>query len=338
MNSPAQSALPRRAVLVGGGAVLAAPFISRAAHAAAPPWVLYTTRQRNSLGAIAWQAMADAVKAATLGALQITVVTAGRMPVDANAITPAVSAGTLLMGDDSYFGQYVIPGGIPRLPMLVPDRTAFRRGSKAMRTYLAQAYDARNAVVLAYTFTPKLRTWSSLRFDAYAGLNNRRIRAVSAEQGEFIRRLGGIPVTIPTADVPRGLKAGEIDTVFTFAATGATAWQKQLKTGYASGPHHFDAVLIANKSAFRTLPKDTQEILVREAAKAESALMDAVYSNEDENLRKLADSGLELEEQQTDDVSAITSRMSAMWDEWTRVRGREAQDLLYAFKRAMEVN
>lgn len=337
MNSQAHSALPRRAVLVGGGAALAAPFIARPARAAAPPWVLYTTRQRNTLGALAWQAMADAVKAATFNALQITVVTAGRMPVDTNAITPAVSAGTVLMGDDSFYAQYVIPGGIPRLPMLVPDRAAFRRGAKAMRAYLTQAYDARNAVVLAYTFTPKLRTWSSLRFDAYAGLNNRKIRAVSPEQGEFIRRLGGIPVTIPTADVARALTAGEIDTVFSFATTGATAWQKQLKTGYASGPHHFDAVLIANKSAFRALPKDTQDILVREAAKAESALMDAVYSHEDEVLRKLADNGLELEEQQTDDVNAITSRMSAMWDEWTRVRGRESQDLLYAFKRAMEL-
>lgn len=338
MTEPAQPGPARRLVLAGGAATLAAPFIARPARAAPTSWVLYTSRQRTSPALPVLEEMAAAIKTASSGALEITVVTAGRMPVDANAITPAVTAGALTMGEDSFYAQTIVPGGVPRLPMLVPDRAAFRRGTTAIRKFLNAAYDARNAVLLAYTFTPKLRTWSSFKFDSYAGLNNRRVRATSPEQGEFIRRLGAIPVTIPTADVARAIGAGEVEALFSFATTGGTAWHKLLKSGYENGPHHYDAVLIANKSAFRTLPAPLQTIVADAAAKAELRIMDALFDHEDKALRKLADDGLELQEQQNEDVNAVTSRLSAMWDEWTRVRGRESQDLLYAFKRAMEAS
>jgi TRAP-type C4-dicarboxylate transport system substrate-binding protein len=336
MSPPHAPTLRRRAALALGGAALSIPLIARPARAAVTSWVFYTVAQRGTPGAGVWQAMAARVKTATEGALDISVVTAGRIGVDANAITPAITSGALTMGHDSYYAQVLIAGGIPRLPMLVPDLASLRRGSKAMRAYLTPAYDARGAVLLGYTYTPKLRSYARLPVDNFAGMANRRIRSTSPEQAEFIRRLGAAPVTMPTADIPRALAAGEVDVVFTFAATGGTLWRKGLKSGYAAGPHHYDSVIIANKAAFQALAKPLRDVLVRETATAETEYTQTLVAREDEALRRLADDGLELGEQQTDDVSTITARVTGLWDEWTRVRGQETQDLLFAFRRAME--
>lgn len=328
--------LPRRTALALGATALATPWLIRPAKAAATNWVFYSTQPRGSVGAGVWQSFTDAVRTATSGALDITLITAGRIGIDANAITPAITAGSIAMGDDSFYAQTIIPGGIPRLPLLVPDRASFQRGAKAMKTYLGPVYDARNAVLLGYTFTPRLRTWGRVRFDSFAGLASRRIRAISAEQGEFIRRLGAIPVTLPAATVGRALEKGEMDAVFAFANGGASAWRKSLVAAYAGGPHHFDAVLIANKPAFQALPSSLRDILVQEVARAEAAYIDALYSAEDAALAKLAADGLELAEQQTDDIRIVADKMALMWNDWTRVRGAECQDLLLAFRRAME--
>lgn len=327
--------LTRRSALAGA-AVLGLPFVARPALAAPVRWVLYTVRTRGSAGAAIWQAMAERVKTASNGALEITVVTAGRIGIDANAISQGVSTGAIMMGDDSYFGQLLLPGGVARLPLLVPDRVAMRRGSKAMKAFLKEQYAQRNAVALAYTYTPRLHTFGRVKFDNFAGLANRRVRVVSPEQGEFVRRLGAVPVSVPTADVGRALGAGEIDAVFSFAVSGGTVWRKQLKGGYVAGPHSFDAALIANKSGFEALAKPLQELLMAEAARAETAMNDTLLAREDEAVAKLAGDGLELGEQQTDDVRTVSGKMSAMWDDWARVRGLAAQDLLFAFRRAME--
>jgi TRAP-type C4-dicarboxylate transport system substrate-binding protein len=311
MRCPEPVRLPRRTALALGGAALALPFLTRSARAEPIRWILYTVHVRGSAGAAAWQRMADRIKAGSQGALEIAIVTAGRLGVDVNAISQAVISGAVMLGDDSYYAQLIVAGGVPRLPLLVPNRLAFTRGAKAMRTYLKATYDVRNGVLLGYTFTPRLRTWSKLKFDSFAGLANRRIRATSPEQGEFVRLLA-------------------------FADPPATPWRALLKAGYEGGPNHLDSVLVANKTAFQALPKPLQDLLVQEAAQAETDVMDALFGREDAAIRKLADDGLELAEAQTVDTQTMTQRMTVMWDEWTRVRGREAQDLLFAFRGAME--
>ncbi len=336
MRRSAQLRLPRRAAVALGGAALALPFIARPARADVVRWTFYTAAPQGSPGAEIWQNMASRISVATLGAVEIAVATAGRVGVDVNAISQAVTAGQLAMGDDSYYAQFIVAGGVPRLPLLIPNRDAYKRGTKALRTYLKNAYDARNGVFLAYTYTPRLRTWSSRSFDSFAGLLNRRIRVTTPEQGEFTRRLGGIPISVPTADLLRSLQSGHVDTIYGFANPTATLFRTLLKYAYAGGPNHMDSVIIAHKPTFQALPKRTQDLIIQECATAEQALINTVFDKEDESIRFLADNGLDLAEQQTVDVQTMTQRMAVMWDDWTRVRGKEAQDLLFAFRRAME--
>lgn len=325
--------LTRRSAVV----LLAAPFVARPARAAPTRWVFYTSQIRGSVGAKGWQTMVERVKAGSDGGFEITLATAGRLGVDANAISAAVTAGSLVLGDDAYYGQFFPAAGVARLPLIAPDRTAFNRGLRAMKTFLSAAYDARDAVFLAQSFAPPVHAFSSLRFDNYAGLAGRRIRAVSPEQGDFIRRLGAIPLALPTASVPRALTSRELDTVFATAAGGGSLWAKQLKGGYANGLHHTDSVLIAAKSAFEALPGALRDLLLHEADTAARAITDAQFAEEEAAIRRLAGEGVELAEQQSDDVRAMTAKMQIMWDDWARVRGPQAQDLLFAYRRALDV-
>lgn len=324
--------LTRRGAL---GGALAAPWIGGQARAAGAEWVAYTYQLKDSAGERALQRISRTVGEATKGALTLKIHTAGRLGIDVNAMTAAVGGNTVQFGDDLYHGQVIAAAGVPRLPMLVPNPEAFARGAKAIRSFLDAAFTARGIVLLGHYWHPRMLTWSRLPFESLLGVAGHRIRSLTAEHGEFIRRLSGVPVQALTGDVAAAIDKTNIDTIF---ATGGSArmWRRRLRAGYASGPNHLDAVLTANRGAYNALPRASQEALMEASADASAWLVQTLQAEEDAVLAELAGAGLTAAEQQTSDIQAVTQKAASVWDEWARVRGRETQDLLLAFRRAMD--
>ena len=90
-------------------------------------------------------------------------------------------------------------------------------------------------------------------------MKGQKIRVTSPEQGEFVRRFGGTPVTIGAAEVPSALDRGVVDGVFTASSGGGKIWRDLLKSSYRLGPNFFDASIAVNKTAFEKLAPAVQQ-------------------------------------------------------------------------------
>jgi TRAP-type C4-dicarboxylate transport system substrate-binding protein len=327
--------LRRRTALALAGSALAAPWIGGTARAAGITWNAYTYQYPGSAGVRGLTRLAEQMTTSTGGAFTLMVNSAGRLGVDVNAMTQAIANNVVQLGDDAYHGLVIAAAGIPRLPMLVANREAFLKGSRVVRTFLAPLMAARNSVLLGHYGHPRMLTWSRLPFETLLGVSGHRIRSLTAEHGEFIRRLGGAPVAVVTGDVAAALTKTNIDTIFS-TAVNARQWRAKLRFAYASGPNHLDAVLHANKDAFAALPRTTQDALSDAATQTAGWIMDTLYAEEEAALKALSGDGLTPAETQTTDVQTVTQKCASIWDEWSRVRGRETQDLLFAFRRAVD--
>ncbi len=328
--------LRRRTALALTGATLAAPWIGGTARAAGITWTAYTYQYPGSAGVRGLQRLAEQMKTATGGAFTIAVHPAGRLGLDVNTMSQAITNNVVQLGDDLYNGMVIAAAGIPRLPMLVADRAAFLRGSEVARTFLAPLLAARNSVLLGHYGHPRMLTWSRLPLDTLLGISGHRVRSLNAEHSEFIRRLGGAPYNAVTGDVAAALDKTNIDTLFS-TATAVRQWRPKLRFAYASGPNRLDALLHANRTAFAALPKPTQEALTDAAATTATWIMDTLQAEEEAALTTLAGDGLTPAETQTSDIQAVTQKCASIWDEWSRVRGRETQDMLFAFRRAVDI-
>ena len=132
----------------------------------------------------------------------------------------------------------------------------------------------------------------------------------SPEQGEFIKRLGGVPVTLGAPEVPSALDRGVVDGVLTASSGGGNIWKDLLKFNYRLGINYFNSVVIVNKERFGKLQPEVQA-KVRKIVEANMPLITKAMEDEEESLtKKFAEGGM-----------TVTDRAAC------RRRGRHESDL-----------
>ncbi len=144
--------------------------------------------------------VADQIEKETGGELTVRLHLGGSLPINTTTITQAVSDDVVQMGDDGYFLGNVPIGGVLRLPMLIRTPEEYQKAAAIMTPYLEEAFAeercARAGAVPAHPFQV---AFSSKKLTALTDIKGQKIRVTSPEQGEFIKRLGGIPVTLRCA-------------------------------------------------------------------------------------------------------------------------------------------
>ena len=149
----------------------------------------------------------------------------GSLPINATNITQAVADGVVQFGDDGFFHGNIAIGGVMRLPMLIATADEMARAQKAVYPYLEAAYAKKGIVLLGYYHYPIQSAWSRKPLASLDDLKGTKMRVTSPEQGEFVRRFGGVPVTISASEVPSALDRGVVDGVFTAASGGGKIWK-----------------------------------------------------------------------------------------------------------------
>lgn len=260
----------------------------------------------------------------------------GSLPINASNITQAVADNTVQFGDDGFFQGNLPIGGVMRLPMLITTAEEMDKASAIVLPYLEAAYAKKGIVLLGYYHYPVQSAWSRKKLASLDDLKDAKMRVTSAEQGEFVRRFGGVPVTIGSAEVPSALDRGVVDGVFTAASGGGRIWKDLLKHQYGIGPNFFDAVLIANKEAFDKLSPAQQAKLRQHAREAARWITAETMKEEDEVSAQLKAAGIVMTPASARDVEAGSRRMASYWDEWAKSRGPEAADVLAKIRAAVK--
>ena len=143
----------------------------------------------------------DAVKKQTNGELEINLHLGGSLPIKADGITAAIADGVVQIGDDGFATGTVPLTAILRLPMLLQSEQDMNKAMAILRPHLDAAYGKRGIVVLGQYTYPFQVMWGRKKLTSLADIKGLKLRVTSVEQGEFIRRFGGISLTIGAPDV-----------------------------------------------------------------------------------------------------------------------------------------
>jgi TRAP-type C4-dicarboxylate transport system substrate-binding protein len=292
---------------------------------AAEKWDLYVYNAVGTVAAVKGLDTAIAqIEKETGGELSIRLHLGGSLPINTTTITQAVSDDVVQMGDDGYFLGNVPIGGVLRLPMLLRTLSDYDKAAAIMNPFLVKAFEKKGLVVLGQYLYPFQVAYSSKKLTSLADFKGQKIRVTSPEQGEFIKRLGGIPQTIGAPQVPSALDRGVVDGVLTANTGGGNIWKDLLKYNYRIGINYFNSVIIANKDRFEKLSPDTQA-KVRKIIAANLPLMTKAMQDEEEDLtKKFADGGMTITRESPEEIDVAVKLIAPYWEDWAKTQGPDA--------------
>jgi TRAP-type transport system periplasmic protein len=292
---------------------------------AAESWDLYVYNPVATVAAVKGiNTIIEQIEKETNGELKVRLHLGGSLPINTTNITQAVSDDVVQMGDDGYFLGNVPIGGILRLPMLIRSRDEYVKAAAIVDPYLEAAFGKKGLVVLGQYLYPYQVAYSRNKLTSLADFKGQKIRVTSPEQGEFIKRLGGVPVTLGAPEVPSALDRGVVDGVLTANTGGGNTWKDLLKYNYRIGINYFNSVVIANKDRFAKLSPETQD-KVRKIVKDNMPLITSAMESEEDSLTgKFAEGGMTVTQPTTQDEDAAVKIVAAYWDEWARSKGPDA--------------
>ncbi len=167
---------------------------------------------------------------------------------------------------------------------------------------------------------PENVMWSKKKLSSLTDIAGQKIRVISPEQSEFIKLLGGIPVTLGTSEVAAGIDRGVIDGALTASSGYGYVWRDLLKYSYRLNVSFVDSLLLANKGAWEQLPAATRS-KVQGLVDDHTRRITAAMAAEDEDLtRKLASSGMVVTVPTAAELAEAEKRITPYWKEWGEKR------------------
>jgi len=306
------------------------------AMAQSTTWNAYTFGPSESLANVqGLKRVIEAIEKDTNGAIKIKLNLAGSLPIQSTDITQAMGEGTIQFGDDGFFLGAVPIAGILRLPMLISTPAEFEKAEAIMRPYIDRAFDKQGVAVLGRFVFPFQVAFSTKKLATLEDFSGQKFRVSSPEQAEFVKRFGGVPITMGAPEVPPGLQRGTIDGVFTASAGGGKIWGDLLKSNFRLGVNYFDGVYIVNKQAFQKLSPENQKKVQDAVTRLAPSTTAQLAKEEGEVTAMLRGKGMIITEATPEQVAAAAKRMAPYWDEWAKQRGPEAVEALQKVRAAL---
>lgn len=325
----------RRRFCIAGIAILCLLSVSGRV-AATTTWEAYTYLSSNEQAGVTGLAqLFDRLRKETDGALSINLHLGGSLPINATSITSTVADNVVQLGADGFFSGNVPIAGLLRLPMLLSNNDEFDKAAVIAAPYIERAYARKGIVVIGQYVYPLQTIWSRRKLTSLADIKGQKLRVTSVEMGEFIKRFGGIPLTMGTPDVPAALDRGVVDGVLTATSGAGMIWKDMLKYNYRFPVQYANAIMIVNKDAFDALPPATQDLLRRDMREEDAWMTGTMDSEEGELTKRLQSEGLVVTPADPADVAEASKRMAPYWDEWAKARGPEAVEALAKIRAAI---
>ena len=314
------------------------PVLARFRVARADDYIAYTYLPAETLhGAAGLMDLFDEIRSATDGDVDITLNLGGSLPISATDITQAVGEGVVSVAGDGFFSGAVPAGGLLRLPMLLTTPGHYDAALAIVRPLLEGGFDRQGVTILGSYRYPLQVIWSTSAFTSLADMEGKRMRVTSAEQGEFVTRLRGTPVTIASAEVTPALQRGVVDGVFTASIAGGNFWREMLTHTYRLGPNYFDSMIIANTRMLDALDAGHRTLMEEAAASVGGRITQAMAEAEPAKTDELATDGMTVTEPTDADIETARMTMADFWTDWADEHGEAIAAALAEIRTTLEL-
>jgi TRAP-type C4-dicarboxylate transport system substrate-binding protein len=266
----------------------------------------------------------EEIKQKTNGELLINLHLGGSLPIKADSITAAVADNVIQFGDDGFATGTIPITGVLRLPMLLQSPADLSNAMEIVRPYLEAAYGKRGMEVLGQYSYPFQVIWGRKKITSLADIKGLKLRVTSVEQGEFIRRFGGVALTMGSPDVAAALDRGVVDGGLTASSGGGLAWHDLLKYRFAFPTSYVNSTYVVNKEAMDKLPPATQQIVRDAGATWADWATKEMNRQEDEVTAQFGKEGMVLTDATPAEIAEATDKMRPYWDDWGKAHGPDA--------------
>jgi TRAP-type transport system periplasmic protein len=312
------------ALLLGADPVRAAEQWSFYMHQSAPNFA-------TSRGA---KLFTEEIEKATGGELKVRLYLSGTLQISASNITQAVGENVVQLGDDLFNSGNIQVAGIPRLPMLIQSYDDFTKADAVLKPYIEKSFAEKGSTVLASYTYPLQFMWGRKKIESLEDIKGMKLRVAQPEQGEFVRRFGGVSITMSAPEVPSALDRGVVDGIFT-AGVGAVLWKDLLKYGYVLIVNVNNSYFIANSDAYKKLSPDLQAKLRKVAEETARWDQETMQKEEAESVEVLRAAGYTFTNAKPEEVARAVDAMKPYWDEWAKSRGPDIVEALGKVRTAL---
>lgn len=189
--------------------------------------------------------------------------------------------------------------------------------NRGLRDVIGEAYSSRFNVrhfpaIMALTYGVALRD----RISSLGELAGKKIRAVGV-YGDFVRKLGGVPVVIPGAELYTAMQLGTIDGVLYGAeAVAAANLQDFCNTmiyspNWNTGAGHW----IVNGNTWDALPEDLQNVIEFAAQYGNAAHTMNYAAEEARNMLVLEQAGMTMLRPSDEELASLRDAAQETWDD-----------------------
>jgi len=329
--------MKRRTVLSG---LAAAPLAAALPAQAAAQWDFYTFVGLTHPITVQLRQFADEVKKRTKGDLAIGVRIAGELPFKANEVVKITGEGQVQLGEAlALFTTGSAPlTGVTGLPMFIRTADEAQKAMPIIRKYVAKEFERHNVKVLFHYLWPAVNIYGSgkpvRKPDEFAG---RKLRTLSPQEAEMLRRLGAASVSLTPTEVPVAFERGTIEGVMTTAFNMVgSKWVDFAKWAYLADFHCADDYIIVNTEAYNKLSPQTRKVLDDTAAEWAPKMTQANLAAEAGSLDTLKTKHkIEVTQASKADMDKMTERMKDYWEAWAQQQGPEAVAMLKEVRAAL---
>ncbi|SDV47227.1 TRAP transporter substrate-binding protein DctP [Chitinasiproducens palmae] len=284
---------------------------------AAETWRAYTYNAVATVTPVKeMQAMFSEIKTVTGGQLDVRLHVGGTLPITESNITQAVSDNMVQIGDDAGFVGNLPVGGLVRLPLLLNTREAFTKAWNIEEPYLQAELKRKGIVLLGKYIYPQNVIWSKRKLTSLSDVQGQKIRVISPEQAEFVKSLGGVPVTLGPSEVAPALDRGVIDGVLTASSGYGYVWRDLLKYSYRINVSFIDSLIIVNEGAWKTLSPEMQAKVKQAVQKYTDRITTRLLAEDEDLTKKLRDGGMVITRPSDADIAQARQNFSPYWSQW----------------------
>ncbi|MGB7320214.1 MAG: TRAP transporter substrate-binding protein, partial [Albidovulum sp.] len=289
-----------------------------AAPAFAETWDMPTPYGDSTFHTVNIRQFAADVAAATDGALEITVHSAGSL-FPHGEIKTAVRSRQVPLGEFflSTLSNEDLAFGIDSQPFVATSYADAAKLWAAQKPVITDLLAEQDLMPLFSVPWPAQGLYTNGEIADVAGLSGLRFRAYNAALEEFAALAKAAPVQVEASDIPQAFATGQVQAMITSPSTGAnsTAWD------FVSHYTAIDAwvpknIVVVNKRMFDGLSPEVQAAVLAAAAAAETRGWDMSAAEATEKTPVMADNGMSIVAPSEALVAGLKAIGATMLDNW----------------------
>jgi TRAP-type C4-dicarboxylate transport system substrate-binding protein len=308
--------------------------LSMTLGAAAATWDMPTPYPDKTFHTQNIAAFADDVKAATDGALEIKIHSAGSL-FKHPEIKNAVRGGQVPIGEfflSRLSNEHAVFGADSQ-PFLATNYDDAAKLWGAQQPVVAKLLEKQGLMPLFSVPWPPQGLYTKKEIKTVDDLKGIKFRAYNATLELFANKIGAAPTQVEVPDIPQAFATGRVEAMITSPSTGANSKAWDFVSHYTDIQAWLPKnIVVVSKKAFRKLDKATQDAVLQAAKQAEIRGWDMSKKETAAKTAILKEKGMTVVTPSPELMDGLKNIGAMMLVDWKKAAGPEGEEVLKMYE------